>query len=218
MAQFKAAGLARLLANVEREILVEALEIANLIHFLPARHLSILNDLEENWSTLHNVWLNGIIQEAATAEKALRKPRGLGQERYQQTGVMFVDAAVASVKLGLDYFNPNGIIAQLITSLDKLISDVAGIPTEPPEPVPDEEPPVPEIPQSTIDDINLAIKNCNDALTAAANIIEAMQKLRDDKKFELPINQVLATLNRANRIVDDIDNAKRDLANAKTLP
>lgn len=55
MAQFTAAGLARLLANVEREVLVEALELAGMTQLLTSTALSTLEDLQFRLNQLQNL-------------------------------------------------------------------------------------------------------------------------------------------------------------------
>lgn len=137
MAQFTPQTLARLLTNVEREVLVEALEIAEMVHLLPARHLQVIEDLEGNWNTLFNVWLGGVVSDAGSTVsryqrsfEALPKPEN---PFWRPSGILAIDGALFSAKLATDYFNPNGLIAGLIARVDQVISDIAGIPTDHPE-------------------------------------------------------------------------------------
>ena len=55
MAQFTAPGLARLLANVEREVLVEALDLAGMTQLLTSDALGTLEDLQFRLNQLQNL-------------------------------------------------------------------------------------------------------------------------------------------------------------------
>lgn len=140
MAQFTVSGLARLLANVEREILVQALEKADLVHLLPSRHLGILEDVEGNWNTLFNIWLGGALEDAARAQAAYERALKTGirpaSPIWAPTGILSVDGALASARLATDFFNPDGIMASLIARVDELMAAVSGIPTVHPDPEP----------------------------------------------------------------------------------
>lgn len=134
MPQFTATQLARLIKNVDRELLVEALEKADLTSILPNRHLAILDDLEKNWNVLFNVFLNSLTIDSADAvhraqhdayafrrHPAGKPPAGrdaLGQ--FQPTGVLFLDSMVASIQLATEIFNPSGFFSTILDLLEDL--------------------------------------------------------------------------------------------------
>jgi len=127
MAQFTVSQLARLLKNVDRELLVEALEKADLTSILPAKHLRMIEDREGDWNVLFNLFLNNLTIDQADAvhgaqhsayafrrHPAGKPPAGtdaLGQ--FQPTGVLFLDSMVASIQLATEIFNPLGFLAEV---------------------------------------------------------------------------------------------------------
>ena len=134
MAQFTASQLARLLSNVEREILVDALESAGLTSILPGRHLAILEDTEGNWNTLFNLFLNALLTHTAAELAQTRSnaypppllvPGGPPNPLpFEPTGVLFLDGIAASIRLAIDYFSPLGQIRQLFTDRGINIAEI----------------------------------------------------------------------------------------------
>jgi len=139
VAQFSPTQLARLLKNVDRETLVEALEQADLTSLLTQRHLRIIEDSEGDWNTLFNVLLSGLIADAGTtlaeANKTAYDPlwhqgpdsgrRLIGE--LPQTGILFIDAMVASVITAAEIFGENGFLNRIRL----LVEDLQGTITVP---------------------------------------------------------------------------------------
>lgn len=159
MAQFTVTGLARLLANVEREILVEALEKADLIHLLPLRHLAILEDIEGNWNTVFNVFLAGDILAASEALKTPTRP----------SNILAVDAALASIELA-QRLDPTGLLNNIFRLVDAIADKVEALLTE-------EEKPEPEEPEEP--DKNFIIFQIVIAYGAALEMTLHLQKVAD---------------------------------------
>jgi len=131
MAQFTATSLARLLKNVDRELLVEALEEADLTQVLYPRHLDILDDVAGNWNVMWNVLLGGLVGEASkhlgTAQAdayALITEPGLSRQQRQDifhpTGVLFIDAMIASILSASEIFAEGGVLHSILTIVSKL--------------------------------------------------------------------------------------------------
>jgi len=117
MAQFTPQSLARLLGNVEREVLVEALEIADLTQVLYPRHLQILDDLAGDMNGLYNLLIGpateDLLARKEAAERALAHP-DLPTRRFEQTGNLYFDTAVASVMLAEQWMGVEGLLATLL--------------------------------------------------------------------------------------------------------
>ena len=188
MAQFTPTSLARLLANVDRELLVDALILADLTHVLYPRHLKILEDIEGNWNALYNVWLSGLVAEAATAVESLYTSPN---PRFEPSGVLFVDSAVASVLQALDYFSPAGFLATILGVVNRL-EDVV-VPDHPPHPP---FPPHPEIPPLLIPP-----HPPHPPVGGPINIYDLNQVRAHGARLEDDLTEILEFVGKARRLI-----------------
>ena len=221
--QFTAKSLSRLLSNVEREVLIDAIELADLTHVLYPRHLQVIDDLEENWNTLFNVWLGGLVAEAATAVKAAydpSNPRGSSAgDLFRPTGVLFVDAALASILQAVDFFSPDGFLAEILRTVWRL-EDVVH-PEHPPHP----EEPIAQAPQQApLVEILFAATSADrfllegfDFLVKAFNSIKPIWVARPDSAMGKAAKRGMNQMEKVGRKMSRVSGFHADIINLVTF-